>query len=314
MNTTCPSAVLITGASGFVGRAVSADLSKVGDFTVREALRTAGTSPTTVTEQVSIGDISGSTDWSAALTGVDVVIHLAARVHVMHETSTNPLDEFRRVNVDGTLALARQAADADVQRFIYLSSVKVNGESGFFSEADIPAPSDPYGVSKYEAEIGLRALAEKSKMAIVIIRPPLVYGPGVKANFRALMSAVQKNIPLPLGAIHNKRSLVSLGNLVSLIRTVISHPLAANETFFVSDGCDLSTTELIRSMAKALDRKPLLLPVPAVVLTTLASMVGKRAMADRLFGSLQVDSGKARRLLGWTPPLTVAEGLQSVMR
>jgi nucleoside-diphosphate-sugar epimerase len=277
--------------------------------------------------QVTTGDISAQTDWKQALVGVDVLVHLAARVHVMRDAAADPLAEFRRVNVQGTLNLAWQAAAAGVKRFVFLSSVKVNGEATSaphpsprpegarerFREDDEPAPQDPYGISKMEAEAGLRDLAAQTGMEVVIIRPPLVYGPGVKANFAALMRAVQRGWPLPLGAVHNQRSLVALDNLVDFIVTCLSHPQAANQTFLVSDGHDLSTTELVRGLAHAAGVSARLLPVPVWALQAGAALLGKGDAVQRLCGNLQVDISKARSLLGWLPPVSVDEGLRRAM-
>lgn len=270
------------------------------------------TVPTTL-----VGAIDGHTAWTAALSGVSTVVHAAARVHVMSDSSADPLAEFRRVNVDGTLNLASQAAAAGVKRFVFVSSVKVNGEQTLagqpFSEADVGAPQDAYGQSKHEAEMGLRALASDTGMEVVIIRPPLVYGPGVKANFAALMRAVQRGWPLPLGAVHNQRSLVALDNLVDLIVTCLDHPAAANQTFLVSDGQDLSTAQLVQGMAQAAGVSARLLPVPVWALQAGAGLLGTGAAVQRLCGNLQVDISKARSLLGWVPPVTVAEGLRRAM-
>jgi len=243
------------------------------------------------------------------VSNVDVVVHLAARVHVMRDAARDPITEYRRVNTEGTLNLARQAATAGAQRFVFLSSVKVNGETGSFRESDVPAPSDAYGLSKYEAEQGLKEIAAETGMAVVIIRSPLVYGPDVQANFRALMRGLALGIPLPLAAVDNRRSLVGLDNLVDLIVTCIEHPAAANETFFVSDGEDLSTPQLISRLARAMGRPARLIPLPPTLLTTGAMLLGKRDVAQRLLGSLQVDISKARRLLGWSPPVSLDEGL-----
>ena len=252
------------------------------------------------------------------MAGVQIVIHAAARVHVMSESSADPLAEFRKVNVDGTLNLARQAVAAGVRRFIFVSSIKVNGEGTEpgkpYKADDAPAPVDPYGISKLEAEHGLLALAAETGMEVVIIRPVLVYGPGVKANFRSMMNWLNKGIPLPLGSIRNKRSLVALDNLVDLIVTCIEHPAAANQVFLVSDGEDLSTTELLRRMGAALGKPARLLPLPGAWLNGAACLLGKGAIAQRLCGSLQVDIEKTRRLLGWTPPVTVDEALRKTAR
>ena len=307
--------ILVTGATGFVGNAVvqrllAEDASRRVVVAVR---RDNQQWPERVLSRVT-GDLEPSTDWSHALEGVSAVVHCAARVHVMADTAANPLDEFRRVNVQGTLNLARQAAAAGVRRFVFVSSIKVNGEasqSGHpFTADDVPAPLDDYGVSKMEAENGLREIAGQTGMEVVIIRPPLVYGPEVKANFAAMMRWLRRGIPLPLGAIHNQRSLVALDNLVDLIVTCLTHPAAANQTFLVSDGEDVSTTELLRRMGQAMGRPARLIPVPASWLKLAATLVGKPDVAQRLCGSLQVDIEKTRRLLGWTPPLSLDEGLR----
>ena len=304
---------LVTGANGFVGRSLCAGLARQG-HAVRAAVRSANAWIVGV-EPVVVGSISAETDCFAALHGVDAVVHLAARVHVMHDTASDPLAEFRAANVDVTLNLARQAAAAGVKRFVFISSVKVNGESTqpgqAFTEADPPDPQDAYGQSKYEAEQGLCQISAQTGMEVVIIRPPLVYGLGVKANFSALMRAVQRGWPLPLGAItHNRRSLVALDNLVDFIVTCITHPAAANQTFLVSDGEDLSTTDLLRRMGRALGKPARLLPVPPALLKLGAALLGKPELAQRLCGSLQVDISKTRQLLGWVPPLSVDEGLR----
>ncbi len=309
--------VLVTGATGFVGGAVL--LRILHDEVALPIAAIRYRQSTTIrffdsVPSVSVGDIDDQTDWTHALSSVSSVVHAAARVHVMAETSVDPLTEFRRVNVGGTLNLARQAAAAGVKRFVFVSSVKVNGEQTLadhgFSEADAAAPQDAYGQSKLEAEMGLRELASDTGMELVIIRPPLVYGSGVKANFAALMRAVQRGWPLPLGAVNNQRSLVGLDNLVDLIVVCLHHPAAANQTFLVSDGQDLSTAELVQGMAKAAGVKARLLPVPVWALQAGASLLGKGAAVQRLCGNLQVDISKARTLLGWVPPVTVAEGLR----
>jgi nucleoside-diphosphate-sugar epimerase len=232
----------------------------------------------------------------------------------MHDTEADPLTAFRAVNVAGTLNLARQAAAAGVKRFVFISSVKVNGESTqngqAFAETDAPNPQDAYGQSKHEAEQGLRQLAADTDMEVVIIRPPLAYGPGVKANFAALMHAVQRGWPLPLGAVRNQRSLVALDNLVDFVVTCTTHPNAANQTFLVSDGQDISTTVLVRGMARAAGVSARLLPLPVWALQAGASLLGKVDAAQRLCGNLQVDIAKARQLLGWVPPVSVEEGLR----
>ena len=305
--------VLITGVNGFVGKKLANELITKG-FKVNGAARSSRTmhSIPEITKYV-IKDLDANTDWQQALASVSVVIHLAARVHVMKDTAADVLAEFRKVNVAGTLNLARQAVEAGVQRYIFISSIKVNGEVTVlgrpFMPDDQPAPVDPYGVSKCEAEAALRQLARETGMEVVIIRPPLVYGPGVKANFHSMMDWLDKGIPLPLGAIHNQRSLVALDNLIDLIITCINHPAAANQIFLAGDGEDLSTTDLLRRMAAAMGKNARLVPVPVFLLVWGARLFGKQAIAQRLCGSLQVDISRARELLGWQPPVNVDEGL-----
>lgn len=298
--------LLVTGAGGFIGRAVCAELAKRGDRVI-PAVR----SPRGLQNEIVTGDIGPHTDWTAALDGADAVVHLAARVHVMRDTEANPLQAFRAVNTLGTLHLAEQAAAAGVKRLIYLSSIKVNGEGSRvpYRETDTPAPEDAYAVSKWEAEQGLREIAARTGLEVVILRPPLVYGPGVKANFLSLMNAVEKGLPLPFGLIRNRRSLLYLGNLVDAIRVCIEHPAAANKTYLLSDGEDVSTTELIRRLAKAMNRPARLLPIPPVLLTALARLFGRHKELSRLLGSLTIDTSVIRRELNWTLPYTLDEGL-----
>jgi nucleoside-diphosphate-sugar epimerase len=310
--------VLVTGAGGFVGRPLLLQLTSTRNVTAVGCLRRAAKFAEVTAPLMVVGDMTVQTDWSDVLTGVQVVVHTAARVHVMIDKAEDPLKAFRAVNVDGTLNLARQAAAASVKRSVFISSVKVNGEftsaGQVFNENEVPNPQDAYSQSKLEAEEGLRQISAETGMEVVIIRPPLVYGPGVKANFAALMRAVQKGYPLPLGAVHNQRSLVALDNLVDFIITCINHPNAANQTFVVSDGQDLSTTELLKGMAKAAGVPSRLVPVPVWALQTAATVLGKGEVIQRLCGNLQVDISKARNLLGWTPPISVEEGLRRAMQ
>jgi len=310
--------ILVTGITGFVGKELSKKLSERGDTvwgTIRRSSR-EGSKVQKDRRQIPVNNIDGETDWRNTLLGIDTVIHLAARIHVMADQAVDPLAEFRRVNTAGTLHLARQAARAGIRRLVYLSSIKVNGEVSLpnqpFRPDDNPAPEDDYSLSKCEAEQGLLQLSRETGMEVVIIRPPLVYGPGVKANFLSMMQWLSKGVPLPLGAIYgNKRSLVALDNLVDFIITCIDHPAAAaNQTFLVADGQDFSTTELLTRTAKALGKPARLLPIPQRFLTFMLKMIGKDDLAHRLCGSLQVDISKARDLLGWTPPVTMDEGLR----
>jgi len=305
--------ILVTGAAGFVGRALCAAL--VSSHAVRAAVRSVACADLPEDIEIVARELSQGTDWSGALVGVSAVVHCAARVHIMDDLSADPLAEFRRVNVDGTLSLAKQAAVAGVKRFVFLSSIKVNGEqtqvgAPFIADQQND-PGDPYGVSKMEAEVGLRALAMETGMEVVIIRPPLVYGPGVKANFLAMMRWLKRGIPLPLGAVTgNKRSLVALDNLVDFIITCLDHPAAANQIFLVSDGESLSAATLLRRMGDALGRPARLIPVPVSLLQLGATLLGKRGVAQRLCGSLEVDISKTQELLGWVPPISVDEGLR----
>ena len=310
--------ILVTGATGLIGRAVVERLLTLPGCPVVAAVRSTPARLPAGVDHVCVANLTGDADWRASLTGVDTVVHLAARVHVMHDTNIDPLAEFRRINVEGTLNLARQAAAAGARRFVFVSSIKVNGEQTApgrpFRVDDAPAPGDPYGVSKLEAEQGLRNLASETGLEIVVIRPPLVYGPGVKANFLRMMTWLHRGYPLPFGAIDNRRSLVALDNLVDLIITCCQHPNAAQQTFMVSDGEDISTTELLKRTAAALGRPARLIPVPAGALRAVARALGKADVAQRLCGSLQVDINQTRRLLGWAPVVRLDDALADTAR
>lgn len=301
--------VLVTGANGFIGRALVSRLANEG-WEVKAAVRR----PSGFLSESVVGDLGARTDWGNALQGCRAVVHLAARVHVMHDTANDPLIEFRAANVDGTLNLARQAARAGIKRFVFLSSIKVNGEQATAAQpftADAPpAPEDAYGLSKLEAESGLREICADSGMEFVVIRPPLVYGPGVGGNLKALMRWVQRGIPLPLGAVNNRRSLIALDNLTDLIATCLARSAAANQVYLAADGEDVSTTELLRRIANAYGRTPRLLPVPTWWLVRCAAILGKTSTADRLLGSLVVDSSKTREVLGWYPVVSMEEQLR----
>lgn len=304
--------LLLTGASGFVGGAVLAASQSRG-MSVRSVFRSDA--PVAEGDAVTVSSLAADTDWSVAVSNIDVVIHCAARVHVMHDAEVDPLMAFRAVNVDGTLNFARQSAFAGVKRFVFISTVKVNGECtqpGIpYTAHDAPAPEDAYGISKAEAEAGLRLLSDETGMEVVIIRPPLVYGPGVKGNFSSLLRLVARGLPLPLGsATTNRRSLVGLDNLVDLILTCVDHPMAANQTLLVSDGEDLSTAALLRRIGKSLNRSTRLIPVPVSILIIASRLLGKSSIAQRLLGSLQVDISKTCTLLNWKPPVSVDEGLR----
>ena len=309
--------LLITGATGFIGRNLVSHLAQDHALSVVATVRTESKELPAEVRQLAGMDINPETDWQAALDGVVCVIHLAGMVPAALPDDKNE-STFRRINVDGSLNLARQAAQAGVRRFIFISSIKVNGETTQagqpFSSCQEPAPEDAYGVSKYEAEQALLKHAAGTDMDVVIIRPPLVYGPGVKGNFRSMMAWTNRQIPLPLGAIRNRRSLVAVGNLSALIATCISHPRAGNEVFLVSDNEDLSTTELLRRIGKALDRPARLLPFPAWTLILAATLLGKKGMVQRLCGNLQVDITHTCNTLGWMPPLTMAEALKETAK
>lgn len=303
--------VFLTGSTGFVGGILLEHLICLG-YEVVAAVRSSKSSLGS-TQRVFIEDLQTEDKLGDLLRTHSVVIHAAALTSTA-KARQHELDEYRRVNVEGTLNLARQAANAGVKRFIYVSTVKVNGEATnqgeCFKESDVPAPEDCYGISKLEAETVLLGLASLSGMEVVIIRPPLVYGPGVKGNFASMIKLIERGVPLPLGAVNNKRSLVGIDNLVDLIIRCIDHPAAANQVFLAGDGEDLSTTELLRAVGKAMGKPARLIPVPAGLLQFGATLLGKKAMAQRLLGSLQVDISKTCELLDWKPPYTVEEGLR----
>jgi len=297
--------VLLTGSTGFVGRAVLTTIKVKSGVEVSVAVRRKTAEG--VAEYL-VGDLSGVTDWSASLFGQHVVIHAAALAH----TPSGDTAAFYKANTAGTINLARQAAVAGVKRFIYVSSIGVNGciNDRPFSVNDRPCPAEPYAFSKLEAERGLWRVQDETGLEVVIIRPPLVYGPRAPGSFGHLVRWIERGIPLPLGAIYNKRSLVGIDNLVDLIIRCIDHPAAANQVFLAGDGEDLSTTELLRGVGKAMGKPARLIPVPAGLLQFGATLLGKKAMAQRLLGSLQVDISKTCELLDWKPPYTVEEGLR----
>lgn len=301
--------VLVTGANGFTGRVTCRAFIAAG-FAVRGAIRSSNHLPEGI-EAIQIGDISQCPDWSKAVKDVDIIVHTAARAHKMRDDAADPLSEFRRVNVDGTRYLAEAAASRGVRRFIFISSVKVNGEERIepYSEIDPPMPEDPYAISKWEAEQVLMQIARQMGMEVVVLRPPLVYGPGVRANFLRLLRLVHRGIPLPLGSVKNVRSLVYVLNLADAIVTCASHPRAAGQVYFVSDGEDISTPELIRRMASVLGRSPRLLPFPVAILQAAGRVTGRLAEINRLTGSLSVCIDKIRRGLSWTPPYSLEDGL-----
>lgn len=302
--------ILVTGANGFVGGALCTHLAGVGHSVQAAVRRSSGLSDETV-----VGSIDDVTDWKPIVSGCDAVVHLAARVHVMHDMAEDPLALYRATNTQATLNLARQAVQAGVKRFVFISTIKVNGEGrdAPYRETDTPAPEDAYAISKWEAEQGLVRIAEETGLEVVILRPPLVYGPGVKANFLRLMQLVQKGWPLPLGAIRNKRSLLYLGNFVDAIRVCIEHPAAAGQTFLLDDGQAVSTPELIRAVAQTMDRPARLISVPLGMLQLAGALLGKRAAVVRLAGSLWVDSSLIRTRLGWTPPYSMEAGLAATV-
>jgi nucleoside-diphosphate-sugar epimerase len=305
--------ILITGANGLVGTALCNEMSRRGR-TMRAAVRTTPEKWETPgkIEVVRIGDIGPTTDWGAALDGVDCVVHLAARTHVTRDTATYPLAEYRRINVEATAALARAAAAARIRRLVFLSSIKANGERTAdhpFTENDIPRPEDAYGISKWEAEQALWQISRETGLEIVVLRAPLVYGPGVKGNFLRLMNAVARGVPMPLASVRNRRSLIYAGNLAAASMDCIEHPAAAGKTFLVADDVDVATPELVRAIASALGVPARLVWFPPTLLYAAAALLGKTAAVSRLTGSLQVNSHRIRHELGWRPEYTLKQGL-----
>ncbi len=306
---------LVTGATGFVGRAVVAALDRDA-IPVREAVRSgAGGSSS---RRCVVGEIGPETDWAAALAGVDTVIHLAARVHVLREHARDPQRAFHCTNVEGTERLARAAAAAGVRRLVYASSVKVNGEStvpgSTYDEGSPVRPEDPYGASKAVAEERLRAVSADTRLEFAILRPPLMYGPGVKGNVLRLLGWVSRGLPLPFAGVKNRRSLLGVDNFASALIAVAGHPAARNATFMVRDGEDVSTPELVRLLARSLGREPRLFKVPARLLRWAGALSGRSAEIERLTGSLRIDDALLRRTLDWQPPRTLDEGLADMAR
>ena len=316
--------ILVSGASGFVGQALCAELLKRG-HSVRAALRSPSGFNVASCETTKVSDIAENTSWIDALRDINTVIHLAARVHVMKDSSADPLAEFLKVNLHGTVNLVEQAARAGVKRLIYVSSVKVNGERtlssnsalaggncgrGAFTESDRPNPQDPYAVSKWHAEQALQRIAQETGLEVVIVRPPLVYGPGVKGNFIRLLAAINRGIPLPLAGARNARSLIYVGNLVDALITCATHPAAAGQTYLVSDGHGVSTAELVKKIAHALGHPDRSFYLPPALLRAAAVLLGRADQVDRLFDSLCVNDSKIRGELSWLPPYSMEQGLR----
>ncbi|MDC1408256.1 SDR family oxidoreductase [Candidatus Puniceispirillum sp.] len=304
--------LLLTGANGFVGRRLAIALESNPDINLTTIIRRSV--EVRFNNVIVVQGIDANTDWSEAVKGQNIILHAAARTHIMKDDAANSMAKYHRINVEGTLNLARQAATVGVTRFVFISSIKVNGETTEigvpFTADDIPKPIDNYGISKWEAEQGLLQLAADTGMEVVIIRPPMVYGPNAKGNFAKLGALLAKGVPLPLATVKNRRSFVAIDNLIDLIITCIDHPKAANQIFLASDGHDLSTPELLNRMATAMGRDAKLFPLPSRLISVAASLVGKKDEANRLLTSLQVDITKTRDVLNWSPVIDVEEGLQ----
>lgn len=306
----------MTGASGFIGRRVCAELRECG-YELRAAVREPSKASGLSGDVLCVGDMASATDWSRAVAGVDAIIHLAARVHVMKETARDSLHEFRAVNLLATQALATAAAKSGVRRFVYVSSIKVNGEATTgmpFRESDVPLHQDAYGISKWEAEQSLRTISEETGLEVVIVRPPLVYGAGVGGNFLRLLKLVRSGLPLPFGAIENRRSMIYNRNLAHALVACATHRHAAGKTYLVSDGEDVSTANLVRRLGDLMGKRVRLLPIPTNLMQITARCAGKAAEVERLVGSLQVDASAIRADLGWQRPFSVAEGLEDTVR
>jgi nucleoside-diphosphate-sugar epimerase/GT2 family glycosyltransferase len=310
--------VLVTGANGFIGQALCADLHSRGHMVLGAVRKSFDSVHSATVKYVGVGDMDDQTDWTAALSGVDSVVHLAGRVHVMRDLASNSLDEFRRLNVALTLNLARQAAHAGVRRFIFISSIKVNGEKSPvgqpYTADDIPRPLDAYGQSKLEAERALVELAAQTGLELVIIRPVLVYGLGVKANFQTMIRWLRLGLPLPLGSLNNQRSMVALDNLTDLIFTCVHHPSAVGQVFLVSDGEDLTVTGLLKRTSAVFRRSPRLFPMPAFLLRAVGGILGQTASVQRLCDTLVVDIAKTQKLLNWGPPVSVDVALKKALQ
>jgi nucleoside-diphosphate-sugar epimerase len=307
----------VTGANGFVGKALCAELTNRG-YPVRAIVRTDSSTDLEGCQIIRVPGIDGTTDWQDSFQGISTIIHLAARVHVMRDDALDPLEEFRKTNVAGTVSIARAAVASGVRRLVYVSSVKVNGErtglDDSFTEDDIPCPQDPYGVSKWEAEQSLCRIAAETGLEVVIVRSPLVYGPNVKGNFAQMLRVIEKGIPLPLGSIQNSRSLVYLGNLVDALINCATHSNAVGQTYLVSDGEDVSTPELLRQLGMAIGHPARLIACPVKLLELGGRLLRVSAQMERLLGSLRVDSAKIRRELNWIPPYSLQQGLSAMIK